>query len=460
MKPFYKFLLLSILYGVSIQATGQSKVALEQIQIYSSIHPNANYWKLPDNLGPILNALDTGIFAKLSLDRDKQYSTKTKMLTKQNQVGKINVDWSASHNIPLHAYIELFEMDPDIANQNKLLATSESKKDSIHSVWFIACNIFNQKQEAVFKRTIVIGMLPIQTLGMGYRSISVTTTPTYLFDALVKGIGMLTPETADLDFMEAKVPAAYATDNYWMPYIHNQPRTLFDTTKKFISFVSKKGLELLRVPAAILNKIDLKNKTPNYPYKELIVTIKKNRANTSANEYYEVVQPLRDVHGNKDYTLIAYLEYNPDVFGNGEAALSALRFLNEPKNIIYKDKDSIGQFTVKENVKELDKFYNPNKIYNGYDSTKSFVVGANLMPEPIVHSRVIEGAVLSHPFSIQFDRLLQHKTILVDHKIIAILEGTNLPHQMVTVDYSIDNDLKNLLLLISTSEIFQSPILN
>jgi hypothetical protein len=74
-----------------------------------------------------------------------------------------------------------------------------------------------------------------------------------------------------------------------------------------------------------------------------------------------------------------------------------------------------------------------------------------------VHSTVVTGKVNNLNFSIQFDNGQSLKTILVDDKIILIIEGEKKPHQMVELPNSLSNEQKNLLLLIAFGELFQSP---
>ena len=112
---------------------------------------------------------------------------------------------------------------------------------------------------------------------------------------------------------------------------------------------------------------------------------------------------------------------------------------------------------VKENSVEKNKYFYPDKVYNGYDSTKVFPLGTYYAKQPIVHARVIEGKILDHPFSIKINYVNNLKTISLDEKIIMVLEGKKKPAQMVLLDKNISNQLVNLLLLIAYSEIFQSP---
>jgi hypothetical protein len=254
------------------------------------------------------------------------------------------------------------------------------------------------------------------------------------------------------------VPTAFFTDNYWMPLIHNQPRISFDTSKQFISYNNTKGAHLLRIPSANLYKIDLKNKAPNYPYKEIISAIKKTKSFGSSNEYYQVIQSLRDVYANKDYTIKSFLEFNPvtpimDMSQSGQA----LQFVNGIGNIIFNEKDSIGWFNVKESVTEENKFIYTNKVFNGYDSTKQFELSEGKKTMPIIHSRVITGKINNQNFTIQFDNNQSIKTILVDDKIVMVIQGENKPLQMVELPNSVSNEHKNLLLLIAYGELFQSP---
>ena len=263
MKLLNTFLQLLLSLCISIVGFGQNKVVLEQIQTYSTIHPKAIYWHLPTNNNSILNALDTGLFAQLDLQRELTILPQYKTLNKQSQIGKLVVDWSNSRAYPYHAYLELYELDPEFVYENKLAPIPELKKDSIHSIWYIACNIYNQKQEKLFGKTLLIGILPILSLGMGYAINTTGSVPSNVFEGIAKAISLLSPNMDNMEYLEAKMPKAYATDNYWMPFIHNQPRILFDTTKKFISYSCNNNVQILKIPEAGINKINVKYTSSN-----------------------------------------------------------------------------------------------------------------------------------------------------------------------------------------------------
>jgi hypothetical protein len=113
---------------------------------------------------------------------------------------------------------------------------------------------------------------------------------------------------------------------------------------------------------------------------------------------------------------------------------------------------------VRNGVAEKDKFFYPDKVYNGYDSTKQFTINNKINGLPITHATVISGNVYDQEFSIQFDNGQQLKTILINNKIVAIIEGSKKPRQMVNVAKENNNNLINLLLLMAYGELFQSPI--
>ena len=124
---------------------------------------------------------------------------------------------------------------------------------------------------------------------------------------------------------------------------------------------------------------------------------------------------------------------------------------------IYEGKDSIGQFSVQENVWEEGKYLNVDVLYNGYDSTKQYKMGNFNGPEKIIHSKVIAGTIYKHSFAIKISANNRLKTILLDDKIVMIVEGLNKPHQMVNLANDLTIEIKNLLLLMAYGEIFQSP---
>ena len=460
MKPLIltKFLLFTLLFSFQgwSQNASTPKVVVEQIQAYSYLNPTASYWKIPANISPILETLDSSLFVSLKIQRDKDYATTTNALTKLNQAGKIKIDWSNSLTIPYHAYIEIYEMDPEFAYKNDLVNLSEREKDSIHSVWFIACSIFNLKKERVFQKTIMLGFTPVESLGLGYTIKSTPSMPNLLYNAIAKSMNYLDAEGDEIDFINVKVPAAYATDNYWMPFVHNMPRILFDTTKKFISFEDNAGVHALRMPPAVLKKINNKDKSETNPYKNLVELLRKTRPQFNRNEYYQVMQPLRDIKNNIDYTLESYIEFNSEPVLNDNTPRLAIQFLPEVSHLIFKDKDSIGYFTVKDFVKEENKFYYPDVVYNGYDSSHSANLGTFFAKQPITHSRVISGKSMNHDFVIQLNYENNITTILIDKQMVMAISGNKKPLQMVEKRNNLPT-IENLLLLIAYAEIFQQP---
>jgi hypothetical protein len=461
MKPLIvtKFLLFTLVFALQgrSQNAPAPTVVVEQIQAYSYLNPSASYWKIPANISPILESLDTSVFLSLKMQRDKSYATTTNALTKLNQIGKIKIDWSKSLTTPYHAYVEIYEMDPELAYKNDLVKLSESEKDSIHSIWFIACSIFNLKKERVFQKTIMLGFTPVESIGLGYTIKSSPTMPSLLYYTIAKAMNYLDAKGDENDFINVKVPVAYATDSYWMPFVHNMPRVLFDTTKKFISFKDNAGLHALRVPPAILKKINYKDRDETNPYKDLVELIRKKRPYFNKNEYYQVMQPLRDVKNNIDYTLESYIEFNSEpVFTENNTPKLAIQFLPEVIHRIFQDKDSIGNFSVKDFVKEENKFYYPDIVYNGYDSSKTANLGTIFTKQSITHTRVISGKSMNHDFVIQLNYENNITTLLIDKQIVMVIGGNKKPVQMVEKRNTLPA-LENLLLLIAYAEIFQQP---
>ncbi|MSP08188.1 MAG: hypothetical protein EXR15_05970 [Chitinophagaceae bacterium] len=455
MKTFLKHTAYFLLQLIAIATHAQSKVVVEQIQSYSMVSPTANYWHLPNDIKPLIEALDSGLFKEINLIRDKNYKTTTLQLTKQNQVGKITIDWSRSANTNFHAYIEIYEMSPEFVFQNKLAEIPRSKFDSISSVWYISCNIYNQRRESVFKKTILLSMMPTKSIGMGYAIDLPASTPNFIFKAIQKGISFVSPNMDDMEYIEAKVPAAYATDNFWMPFLHKQNRIQFDTSKPFISYNNDNGLQLLRTPPAQMNKINQKDKSINNPYFDMLPLIKK-RLGSTTNEYYHVLQPLRDVNRDLDYSIVAYLELNLSP-NDSEASKSPILFLPGNMHTLFLDQDSIGSFSVEETVVEKDKFFNLNEIFNGFDSTKKYNIGTFYEKKKIISAKSIEGKFKTHSFKILINYANNLKTIFIDDKMVMVAEGQNKPFQMFTADAAADAEIKNFLLQMSFSEIFQMP---
>ena len=107
-------------------------------------------------------------------------------------------------------------------------------------------------------------------------------------------------------------------------------------------------------------------------------------------------------------------------------------------------------------MKEEKKFYYPDIVYNGYDSSRSAPLGTFFAKQPIVQSRVISGISFNHEFSIQLNYENNITTILVDKLMVMVISGNKKPSQMVAKG-SLPSNLQSLLLLIAYAEIFQQP---
>ena len=169
------------------------------------------------------------------------------------------------------------------------------------------------------------------------------------------------------------------------------------------------------------------------------------------------MQPLRDIQNNIDYSLESYIEFNSEpVFGDNNSPKFAIQFLPEVTHRIFQDKDSIGYFSVKDFVKEENKFYYPDIVYNGYDSSNTANLGTLFAKQPIKHSRVISGFAMNHDFVIQLNYENNITTLLIDKKMVMAISGNKKPIQMVEKRADLPA-LENLLLLIAYAEIFQQP---
>ncbi len=453
------YLIVVLILCLSSQTNAQTKVAVETIQAYSNILPNASYWHLnTQNKRLILEALDMGIFKSLKLERAAELEPTLLNFNKTSQLGKIEINWSRSRQIPYHAYVELYEMEPNIAYRNGLLELPEIEKDSVKTIWFVTCSIFDQDRKAIFKKTVLMRIGQTQTLGIGYPIAFPLSSPINMFTALSKGIAQITPGTADMSYLLARATMLYATDNLWMPYVHKTPRISIDTTKGFMSFTIQGNNQLLRTTSAVTQKINLKDKSTNYPFTAISNAIRAANKN-SKNEYYQIYQPLRDVRNNIDYGIESFIAFNEKASFEEESA-NPITFLSDTLNKIYCNDLQVGKFTVAENYTLADKWANPNELYNGYDSTEKFDLGTSFKRHYITANKFISGVFKNSKFSILVNYDANLKTIFIDDQITCIIQGDKLPTQMVLIPNNITDDYLNFLILFSNSELFQMPSLN
>lgn len=441
---------------LSNHSNAQTQVVLEQIQTYSTILPNADYWKLDKKAGlQIRDVLENNLFKSLSLQLNKNYPTNMVALNKSSQLGKIQINWEQTAGIPLHAYVELYELEPSLAYRNNLLDIPDSKKDSIRSIWFITCSVINQEKQVVFKKTLLMSFQPQNTIGIGYPTLFALTSPSNLVKAIAKGIEQINPDFIDLSFTEAKVPSLYAVDNIWMPYVHQSPRTLVDTTKGFIIYTRNANRQILRVPTAAMQKINTNATELDNPYAGLLANLKASKWNKS-KELYQIEQPLRDVKNNTDYTISSFLVFNPNV-GYEVNPVSPISFLNDSLNKIFLHQELIGKFSVSDNVLQADAWVDPNELYNGYDSTEKVVLNTSFKKQNIVANKQIKGVYKNSPFTILINYDANIKTIYLDQQLALVAHGDNLPTHMVIVQNNVSDEFLNFVLLFAYSELFQMP---
>lgn len=457
MKNSFYFFSLLLFQFISHFAFGQSRqVVLEQVQLYSSIRPEAKYWyPSPAQIKSFAKTLDTGLFRNLELQRDTNYPTQIKILSKPNQIGKLAIDWSKSKSSPFHAYVEIYELLPEQTFRNEMVDIEIPKKDSIQSTWFLTCTILDENKTPIFQKTILMGMIPIANQGIGYPINVPVTTPKSLFKALQNGLYYFSPSGANLEYIEAKVPISFATDNFIMPLLHTKPRISVDTSKGFLKYPLGKAVELLRIPGASMNKIDTKDKTNNNPFYTILPEIKK-RNSTLFKEYYQAVQPLRNVKENKDYTLEAYIEFNPMIDPEMRAT-PPIRFLPDSLHKIFADSLLIGKFKVVEQPANKSWMYNSNEIYNGYDSTTIFKLNSSFPKGAMLISKSVEGAIGKDAFKILFNDEIDVKLIYLNNVAILAAQGKNKPNYLIPLEQVDQNKISSLLIMIAYSEIFQSP---
>ena len=457
MKKSFYFLNLLFAQCICITIIGQSnQVTFEQVQMYSSIQPEGKYWHpTTSQVQAFASILDTALFNPLQLQRDTSFTTKIKILNKSNQIGKLVIDWSQSQSSPFHAYLEIYELQPEQTFSNSMVNIIIPKKDSIQSTWFLTCTILDATKKPVFQKTILIGMIPIANQGIGYPMNLPVSPPKSLFKAIQSGVSYFDKDGEELAYIEAKVPNSFASDNFTMPLIQTKPRITVDTSKDFFQFTQNSSRVVLRIPTAMMQKIDTKDKTTNNPFFAILPEIKK-RTNTLFKEYYQAIQPLRNTSENKDYSLEAYIEFNP-LIDPELRNTPPIRFLPDSIHKIYADTNLIGRFKVIELPANTGLMFNSNKIYNGYDSSSMYTLNTNYPKGIISISKSVEGNIGKDTFKILFNNEIDVKMIYLNNLPILVAKGKNKPNYLVPIEQVNQHSISALLLLIAYSEIFQSP---
>jgi hypothetical protein len=213
--------------------------------------------------------------------------------------------------------------------------------------------------------------------------------------------------------------------------------------------------QILRVPTAAMQKINTNTTELNNPYSTLLANLKSSKWNKS-KELYQIEQPLRDVKNNIDYSISSFLVFNPYA-GNEMNPVNPISFLNDSLNKIFVGQELIGNFSVAENVLQLDAWIDPNELYNGYDSTEKIVLNTTFKKQSIVADKQIRGMYKNSPFSILINYDANIKTIFVDQQLALIVYGDKMPSHMVIAQNNLSDAFLNFMLLLSYSELFQMP---
>jgi hypothetical protein len=204
-----------------------------------------------------------------------------------------------------------------------------------------------------------------------------------------------------------------------------------------------------------MQKIDTKDKSNNNPFFAILPEIKK-RNYTLFKEYYQAVQPLRNVSENKDYSLEAYIEFNPMIDPELRAT-PPIRFLPDSLHKIYAGTNVIGSFKVTEQPVSTGFLFNSNQIYNGYDSSSIYVLNSNYPKGAIAISKSVEGRIGKDTFKILFNNDIDVKLFYLNNVAIMATKGRNKPNYLIPIEPVNQYSITTLLLLIAYSEIFQTP---
>ena len=171
----------------------------------------------------------------------------------------------------------------------------------------------------------------------------------------------------------------------------------------------------------------------------------KKRTNNLFKEYYQAIQPLRNVSENKDYTLEAFIEFNPMVDPELRAT-PPIRFLPDSIHKIFADTNLIGRFKVIEQPSNTGLTFNSNQIYNGYDSSTIYSLNSNYPKGVISISKSVEGTIGKDAFKILFNNDIDIKIIYINNVATIAAKGRNKPNFLIPIAQVNQSSITSLLL--------------
>ncbi len=449
----FSLLLLTTLC-ISLSASAQKNIILEQVRTFSMLGPIMNYWTLPSTRSTFINQLTDQLLNK----KNAVLSDTTIRIIPINNLkdkGTESIYFTTADTTTQHLYVDIYEYDPVtfFYYQPEYIHDSLLFKRT-RSVFQVGLLFVDHKKNVISNDGLTICVGQGSGNGFGIIAGNLAITPKGFTDMLNLSIGKLLDTANNSALIEVKVAPAFYADNFILPEIGKYPVLQTKSQKDIYSYQYNGKSEMIRMGDKFYEELIAKGKKKNIPDNSPIENVITATGNINSSDFVQLRQECRDVIRDKNYTIKLINEVNPNFNYLSEADLFT-HFLSGPVHVLLKEKDTIARFSIYKNIGMPEKKIFLSKISNGYDSSSVVNINASSATRIVFCEYKVEGYLGDQPFSILCTDRNSLKEIYLDEKRIAVAKGNFLPERIAIFDASLDIEKLNQLMMIAFTKFYQ-----
>lgn len=453
MRNFYCSIVCMIL---SLTASSQTKVILEQFRTFSMVGPVMKYLNIEETKAVFLKQLNNNL---LKHKNAQLTNNELRLIALPNlkEISSANVPFTLSDSSTWHMYLDLYEFETNTFYYTQ----PEYKEDSLlfkrtESVFQLGVLLTNSVKEILLNEVMTICVSKGNSNGFGIKADALSLGNKGFTDMLNLGLGRLLDPDNKIGMIEVKAAPAYYADNFILPIISNYPVIQVNGKNNIASFKRDNTDEIIRLGDSFYEQLITKGKTKNIVDTSIVGIAINNTGRQSSSDFVQLRQESRDVLRDKNYTLKMLIEINPLFnYRNEDEAFTS--FMPDQVHFLLANKDTIAKFRIIKNT-GLDIGYRRmylNKISNGYDSTSVVTIFPDDVSRIIFSEYSIIGFIHNEPFMIICSDKNKLKEFYLNKKSVAVAMGKFLPDRIAVFDASLDKELLNQLMMIGFSRFFR-----
>lgn len=449
-----KLLFLFLMVLVTNALTAQKKIVLQSIHCKSTLGPVMNYLLLPVTSQSFLSQLNHASLKYLDMPLSDTSKLPLQILQAESKPIDPFITVSAADTNSLHLYLTILEHTPyTFYALGKIEMPDSSTLKRIKSIFQFTALLVNHKKEVVLDKAIGISVSPGETQGIGIVSQNLLITQKGFTEISRIATQLLMQPSDDTEMLEIKAPSVFLRDDF-LPFISaTQHKTQVTLKKEMASFMYQDQSELWRAGEAVFEKIVFSGRNATKISNEIRKSILKTEDAVSS-EFVFLRQEFRDVVRDKNYLLQLLFQISGAALTNSPADPSN-RFPLHNMNYLLQDQDTVAAFSVATQSKDRLIHVYPNRIWNGYDTATTAVMGLMNQKIALNDDYLIQGTIRDSSFTIRCTGRNTLKEFLINDRLVCIAQGKFMPERFVHFDASLSPELLNQLFMIGFARFFE-----